>query len=63
MLKSRFLRDPNIYYRNNIYYRTEKIVVEKTKISMYINMEKVVAVKLVPRTGIEPVWVSLPEGF
>ena len=57
MLKSRFLRDPNIYYR------TEKIVVEKTKISMYINMEKVVAVKLVPRTGIEPVWVSLPEGF
>ena len=41
----------------------EKIVVEKTKISMYINMEKVVAVKLVPRTGIEPVRVSLPEGF
>ena len=30
---------------------------------MYINMEKVVAVKLVPRTGIEPVRVSLPEGF
>lgn len=41
----------------------EKIIVEKEKVSMHFSMETLVAVEMVPRTGIEPVRVSLPVGF
>ena len=48
----------------------EKIVVGEKNISMQLSMENIldstgntVYERLVPRTGIEPVRVSLPEGF
>ena len=40
----------------------EKVIINNLRVTLIL-ADQSVCTRMVPRTGIEPVWVSLPEGF
>ncbi len=51
------------FYKLLVKYFVEKVIIDNKKATLVTTLERLFPPVLVPRTGIEPVRVSLPEGF